>query len=167
MIWELFLIDSKKHKIITNFAEELMGVKDCLYKMVDTTVITKAGKKKQKSVPVFPGYFFVDVEEETIDITNSELLEHPHVKRFVGSLTQKEQDDLNQLKDNVDYSKRFTESFKEGDKVRILDGLFKDYEATIISVKTNEILIETDLNGKPVRYSAKPDAISFVGRVSV
>jgi len=164
MIWELFLIDPKKHKVVSTFVEKVKGVKDHLYKTVDTTVITKTGKKRTKNIPVFPGYFFVNVDENLVNETNSYLLENQYIKRFLGTLTEKEQLELNQLRDNDTYSKRFTESFREGDKVKIIDGLFKDYEATVISIKDSEILIETDLNGKPVRYSAKPDDISFVGR---
>jgi transcription antitermination factor NusG len=149
---------------VTNFASSIVGVIDYVYKLVDTTVLTKSGKKITKKVSVFPGYFFVNIEESKEKDVHYLLLEHPYVKRHVGGLSAEESLELNKIKSDDNYSKKFTETFMEGDTVKILEGLFKDYEATVIAVKSGEVVIETDLSGKPVRYSARPKEISFLRR---
>jgi transcription antitermination factor NusG len=166
MVWHLFVIDTRRHEVCTAHAKAVEGVQEVIYKMVETPATTTKGKKYTKKVAVFPGYMFVDILDTDLHHSQSLILESPWVRRLVGTLSDAEVNDLYKLKEDNNYSKKFVESFSEGDQVRIVEGLFKGYEATILSVKGNRILIQTSLNGKEVTYSALPGEILFIRRPS-
>jgi len=164
MTWHLFVIDPKKHEEVTVFASNLSGISDVVYKLIKSTKVTKSGKKSTKQVAVFPGYLFIEADKDEDDFVKMKLMEHPFVRRYVGSLSNGDIEHLYKIREDDKYSKRFTDTFTEGDIVKVVTGLFKNYEAIVISVKQKEILIETDLNGKKVKYAAKPEEISLVRR---
>jgi len=164
MSWHLFIMDPKRYSTIVPFVRSLDSTRDVVYKMTDSTNITKAGKKTVRKVAVFPGYLFVESNEGEDDLTRTLLLEHPYIRRYVGSLSNEDIEHLYKIRKDDGYSKKFVSSFVEGDVVKITAGLFKNYEAVVISVKQKEIMIETDLNGKKVKYAAKPGEITLIQR---
>jgi|SRR3972149_2114776 len=164
MIWHLFVIDTRRHEVCIAHAKAVEGVQEVVYKMVETATANAKGKKYNKKVAVFPGYMFVDIAEKDLQHSQSMILESPWVRRMVGTLSDSEVNELYKLKEDKSYSKKFTESFLEGDQVRIVEGLFKGYEATVLAVKGNKILIQTSLREKEVTYSALPSEILFMRR---
>jgi len=120
------------------------------------------GSKKDK-VAVFPGYFFVEFEDDAPDVVHT-ILQTPHVKRYLGFLSPSEEEELLRVEEDETYSRRLTDQFISGDIIEVKGGLFSGYEAEVVAIKNDLIQIRIDLNGKPVVFSTKPDEIQFCRR---
>lgn len=164
MTWQLFTIDPTKYSLVEKFVKGVDGVSNVVYKTVDSKEVTKLGKKSKKQIAVFPTYLFVDIDKDREDEIHYRLLNHRHIKRFIGYLGREDIEQLERIIKDTNYSRKFIEEFAVGDVVVILEGLLKNYEAKVVSVKKDEVLLNTDLNGKMVSYSIKSKDIRLVRR---
>ncbi len=120
----------------------LAGLEDCFADIIVPTeevVEMRAGQKRKSERKFFPGYVLVnmDLNDETWYLVK----ECPRVIGFVGGtkekpapITQREADAiLQRMEDNAEKPRPKT-LFEMGETVRVIDGPFSDFNATVEEV---------------------------------
>jgi transcriptional antiterminator NusG len=111
----------------------------------------KNGKKREMDRKIFPGYVLVNMDYS--DEFGLLIRKTPKVAGFVGvakdskpvPITQKEVDSiLNQVKQTKEKAKHKVE-FEVGEKVRVIDGPFVDFNASIEEVLYNKTKLRVNV----------------------
>lgn len=108
----------------------------------ETVVELVRGKKKTSTRKFFPGYMLVqmDLDDETWHIVS----DTPKVTGFVGDtrspmpISKEEVESLTQQMAGAQTRARPRVSFEEGDTVKVIDGPFKEFNATVEEVNTDK-----------------------------
>lgn len=147
-------------------AEELAAVNlerqgyHCYLPRFETTKRTR-GKLTRQIDPMFPRYLFISLDTSSDDW--SPIRSTLGVARMVsfGAMPTPVSDQLVQtLMERENEAGLLTpprRDFKEGDRVRIFEGPFKDYEAIFLASNSNErVLVLLDILGKESRIAINP-----------
>ena len=134
---------------------ETMGMKDKIFDVVIPTqeeIEVRDGKRRTVERHIFPGYVLVNMvlsEESWYVVRNT-----PGVTGFVGmgtSPTPLRPEEVNQIIKRMEAeAPRVKVTFKVGERIRIIDGLFNDFRGTVA---------EIDMERTKVRVM-----VSFFGR---
>jgi transcriptional antiterminator NusG len=118
---------------------ETMGMKDKIFEVVIPTqeeIEVREGKRRTVERHIFPGYVLVSMiltEESWYVVRNT-----PGVTGFVGmgtSPTPLRPEEVNQIIKRMEAeAPRVKVSFKEGERVRIIDGPFNDFRGTVAEI---------------------------------
>jgi transcriptional antiterminator NusG len=118
---------------------ETMGMKDKIFDVVIPTqeeIEVKEGKRRTVERHIFPGYVLVNMiltEESWYVVRNT-----PGVTGFVGmgtNPTPLRPEEVNQIIKRMEAeAPRVKVSFKEGERVRIIDGPFNDFRGTVAEI---------------------------------
>ena len=121
------------------------------------TSVSHARKVKKVIKPLFPGYFFVLIEENSQDFRKinfthgvisilSAGLEPIKIKQLIIDNLQKLENDQG----NIRINKAF--NYFEGMKIKLNEGIFKGKTGTFSGIKNNEtILVLLDILGKSIK----------------
>jgi len=127
-----------ENKVKKNLEQRIraMGMQDRIFQVIVPTeevVELKGGQRRTVERRIFPGYVLVQM---ILDDDSWSVVRHtPDVTGFVGMgnqptpLSQEEVDRI--LKRMETKPTTFKINFREGDKVRIIDGPFKDFPGTV------------------------------------
>jgi len=118
---------------------ETMGMKDKIFDVVIPTqeeIEVREGKRRTVERHIFPGYVLVNMiltEESWYVVRNT-----PGVTGFVGmgtNPTPLRPEEVNQIIKRMEAeAPRVKVSFKEGERVRIIDGPFNDFRGTVAEI---------------------------------
>lgn len=129
------------------------------------TTRKKGGKLVGQIEPMFPRYLFISLDTETDNwapirstIGVSSLVRFGNQPAVVSnSLIQL----LMDREDEHGLLAPPSRTFESGDKVRIFEGPFKDYEAIFVAKNSNErVLVLLEVLGKESRISVPPNIIA-------
>ena len=122
----------------------------------EEVVEMKDGQKRKSERKFFPGYVLVEME---MDDDSWHLVRHlPRVLGFIGGsgdkpapISRKEVDSImDRLEAGVDKPRPKT-LFEAGEVVRVIDGPFADFSATVenVSYEKNKIMVSVMIFGRP------------------
>lgn len=134
---------------------ETMGMKDKIFEVVIPTqeeIEVREGKRRTVERHIFPGYVLVNMiltEESWYVVRNT-----PGVTGFVGmgtSPTPLRPEEVNQIIKRMEAeAPRVKVSFKEGERVRIIDGPFNDFRGTVaeIDIERSKVRVMVSMFGR-------------------
>ena len=134
---------------------ETMGMKDKIFEVVIPTqeeIEVREGKRRTVERHIFPGYVLVNMiltEESWYVVRNT-----PGVTGFVGmgtSPTPLRPEEVNQIIKRMEAeAPRVKVSFKEGERVRIVDGPFNDFRGTVaeIDMERSKVRVMVSMFGR-------------------
>jgi len=134
---------------------ETMGMKDRIFDVVIPTqeeIEVKDGKRRTVERHVFPGYVLVNMimsEESWYVVRNT-----PGVTGFVGMGTQPtplRPEEVSQILRRMEAeAPHIKVSFKEGERVRIVDGPFNDFRGTVAGIdqERNKVRVMVNFFGR-------------------
>jgi transcription termination/antitermination protein NusG len=134
---------------------ETMGMKDKIFEVVIPTqeeIEVREGKRRTVERHIFPGYVLVNMiltEESWYVVRNT-----PGVTGFVGmgtSPTPLRPEEVNQIIKRMEAeAPRVKVSFKEGERVRIIDGPFNDFRGTVaeIDMERSKVRVMVSMFGR-------------------
>ena len=130
---------------------ESMGMKDKIFDVVIPTqeeIEVKDGKRRTIERHIFPGYVLVNMvmtEESWFIVRNT-----PGVTGFVGmgnSPTPLRQEEVNSILKRMEAEAPVVKvSYKIGEKVRIVDGPFNDFRATVAEIDQERSKVRVMVN---------------------
>jgi transcriptional antiterminator NusG len=130
---------------------ESMGMKDKIFDVVIPTqeeIEVKDGKRRTIERHIFPGYLLVNMvmtEESWFIVRNT-----PGVTGFVGmgnSPTPLRQEEVNSILKRMEAEAPVVKvSYKIGEKVRIVDGPFNDFRATVAEIDQERSKVRVMVN---------------------
>jgi transcriptional antiterminator NusG len=134
---------------------ETMGMKNKIFEVVIPTqeeIEVREGKRRTVERHIFPGYVLVNMiltEESWYVVRNT-----PGVTGFVGmgtSPTPLRPEEVNQIIKRMEAeAPRVKVSFKEGERVRIIDGPFNDFRGTVaeIDMERSKVRVMVSMFGR-------------------
>jgi transcription termination/antitermination protein NusG len=130
---------------------ETMGMKDRIFDVVVPTeeeIEVKEGKRRTVERRVFPGYILVNMimgEESWYVVRNT-----PGVTGFVGmgnTPTPLRPEEVNQIIKRMEAeAPRIKVTFKQGERVRIVDGPFNDFRGTVSEIDMERAKVRVMVN---------------------
>lgn len=130
---------------------ETMGMKDKIFDVVVPTeeeIEVKEGKRRTIERRVFPGYILVNMilsEESWYVVRNT-----PGVTGFVGmgnTPTPLRSDEVAQIIKRMEAeAPRIKVTFKQGERVRIVDGPFNDFRGTVAEIDMERAKVRVNVN---------------------
>jgi transcription termination/antitermination protein NusG len=130
---------------------ETMGMKDRIFDVVVPTeeeIEVKEGKRRTVERRVFPGYILVNMimgEESWYVVRNT-----PGVTGFVGmgnTPTPLRPEEVNLIIKRMEAeAPRIKVTFKQGERVRIVDGPFKDFRGTVSEIDMERAKVRVMVN---------------------
>lgn len=154
-----------EERIASNGAESYF---DEIYIPTETVVETRNGKKREVTRKFYNGYVFVKMElnDTTWHIVNST----PKVVGFVGNEKQPTpvaEHEVKQITEGIEDGTLQTSgslSFSQGDKVRVIEGNFKNFSGTIdeIDEEKERLKVFVEVFGRPTPVEFSFDQVERV-----
>lgn len=142
-----------ENKVKHNLEQRIdsMGMKDRIFEVVIPTqeeIEVKEGKRRTVERHVFPGYVLVNMimsEESWYVVRNT-----PGVTGFVGMGNQPTplgEHEVNQIMKNMEAeAPRVKVTYKQGERVRIVDGPFNDFRGTVSEIDMERSKVRVMVN---------------------
>lgn len=132
---------------------ELGSVLDMYVPTEEVISISPKGKKSTLNKSVYPGYVFIKMEHNAIDVV--EILSLPFTQRFIGDkskpvvMSESEARKILEHK-NKEKKAKYRISFEKGDTVLIKEGAFADYKGEVgdINHEQNEVTVIVKVLGR-------------------
>lgn len=141
--WHVWSINQQRHKKVEDFLQELEGVEEYVYPVVEKEYITKKGKKT-KDVPVYSNYIFVKCDYT--NELNVAMCECQWIRHYVGSCSDEE---IKSIKDmnGQDYDDVMPNDYgiKAGMRVTLKKNGFL---VTVEDVRRDRLLVSFELFGQ-------------------
>lgn len=132
-----------------------------VYCPLQTTLKQWSDRKKKVSVPIFPSYVFIKLEE----IEREQVLVDPGIVNFVywlGKPAVIRDDEMDQLKsflsDNKD-NKVTARTYSPGEKVEIVSGPFKGERGSVGFIKRGKLTVLIESLGMMVNVEVNSDTV--------
>ena len=145
--WFIWAIRSNFFVKAKEFLSSHPKIVDWAYPSVAKSYRDKNGKVKKKEVALYPGYICIKYTEDPT--LYHEIKNHYAFSNFVGKSSESEMKRIFQLGTDA-LGNFFSEHVKIGTRIRIVEGLFKDYEADVIGTTPTGVNAGLVVNGKRV-----------------
>ena len=138
-----------------------------IYIPMETTVEMRAGKRREVQRKVYNGYIFVKMDLN--DVSWHVVKDTPKIVGFIGG-TQKNptpvpESEVKQIEQRIEEGSlssgpKFT--FSQGDKVRVVEGNFKDFTGTVEEVddEKERLKVYVEIFGRPTSVEFNFDQVT-------
>ena len=154
--WHVWSINQQRHGKVIDFLQELKGVEEYIYPVVEKEYATKKGKKT-KDIPVYSNYIFVKCNySNEFDVAMSEC---QWIRQYVGPCSDSEIKKIKEM-NGQDYDDVMPNDYgiKEGMHVTLKNNGFL---VTVVEVHRDIITVALDIFGQTKIIDCKIDDIKM------
>lgn len=160
--WYALRCISGKERIIKSYIENELkrtGFKDYVVQILIPTEKVyelRGGKKRQRERSFMPGYLFLEISEEGLNPDLIQVIESvPNVLNFIRAERSRKADPLPLSEEeiarilrriNAEEEVKLENPFKVGQKVKIIQGAFKDLEGEIEEIDEEKQILRVAIN---------------------
>ena len=145
--WHVWSVMGNRHNRIHEFLSNLQlidVIEDFLYPVMRKEYSTKSGKRI-KDLPIYANYIFINYDH--CDITEEMIGSCPWISEYVGKCSDEEI-----LRVKEQNNKSFAElvdvsTIKKGDVVKLISTPFAGWEADVVDVLDNKLMVSITILG--------------------
>lgn len=138
--WAWVVKRNRLDNVIGYIKESVPEVDKYFYPRIKKEYQNKRGTKV-KDRPLYEGYIFLHYDNP-MDVYHK-LNKYPFITTFAGEVSDQEINQMEEVQGKL-LSDIKSSKFSKGDNVLVLSGPFKGFEATVVSVRAEQIKVNVD-----------------------